>query len=69
VVIASPTKIAPNTGITVAGVTLVLNEQIPLAGPDSGLTVNAVHVAASVLGLVQANVIIASSESDIGGCV
>lgn len=68
VVIASPTPIPPNTGISVAGVTLVLNEQIPVSGPDSGLTVNAIHVGASVLGLVQANVVLASSESDIGGC-
>jgi hypothetical protein len=68
VVIASPTSIPPNTGISVAGVTLVLNEQIPVTGPDTGLTVNAVHVAAGVLGLVQADVVLASSESDIGGC-
>jgi hypothetical protein len=68
VVIASPTSIPPNTGISIAGLTLVLNEQIPVTGPDTGLTVNAVHVSASVLGLVQANVVVASSESDIGGC-
>jgi len=68
VVIASPTSIPPNTGISVAGITLVLNEQIPVTGPDTGLTVNAVHVAAGVLGLVQANIVLASSESDIGGC-
>ncbi|HEX3874929.1 MAG TPA: choice-of-anchor P family protein [Solirubrobacteraceae bacterium] len=69
VVIASPTKIPPNTRISVAGITLILNEQIPVTGPDTGLTVNAVHVAISGLGLVTANVVIASSESDIGGCV
>jgi ice-binding like protein len=69
VVIASPTSIPPNTGISVGGLTLVLNEQIPVTGPDAGLTVNAVHVAANALGLVTADVVIASSESDIGGCV
>lgn len=68
VVIAAPTSIPPNTGITVAGITLVLNEQIPVTGPDRGLSVNAVHAAVDELGLVRANVVIASSESDIGGC-
>jgi len=33
-----------------------------------GLTVNAVHVTANVPGLLGANVIVASSESDIGNC-
>lgn len=55
---------APNTTISVLGVTLVLNEQIPVSGPDQGLTVNAVHINA--LGLL--NVVIASSTSDIGNC-
>jgi hypothetical protein len=68
VVIPSLTTVAPNTTITVAGVKLVLNEQIPITGPDTGLTVNAVHVTVDVLHLAQTNVIIASSESDIGGC-
>jgi hypothetical protein len=68
VVIPTPTNIAPNTTISVAGVTLVLNEQIPVSGPDSGLTVNAVHVTVNVLHLARTDVIIASSESDIGGC-
>lgn len=68
VVIASPTNIPANTKIDVGIVKLVLNEQIPFSTPDAGLTVNAVHVAASVLGLVTANVVVASSESDIGNC-
>lgn len=68
VVIAQPTSIAPNTRLDVGVVKLVLNEQIPFSTPDDGLTVNAVHVTASVLGLVTANVVAASSESDIGGC-
>ena len=49
-------------------VKLVLNEQIPFSTPDDGLTVNAVHVAVNVLGVVTANVVVASSESDIGNC-
>lgn len=55
---------APNTTINVAGITLVLNEQIPVAGADQGLTVNAVHVKA--LGLLD--VVLASSTSDIHNC-
>jgi hypothetical protein len=71
VVIAAPTNVAPNTVITVGVVRLVLNEQIPFSTPDNGLTVNAVHVTASVLGLgglLAANVTVASSKSDIGNC-
>ena len=66
--IAQPTNIAPNTTINVGVVKLVLNEQIPFSTPDDGLTVNAVHVTVNVLGLVTANVVVASSESDIGNC-
>jgi hypothetical protein len=68
VVIAQPTAIAPNTTINVGVVKLVLNEQIAFSTPDAGLTVNAVHLTANVLGLVTANVVVASSESDIGNC-
>ena len=68
VVIAQPTAIAPNTTMNVGIVKLVLNEQIPFSTPDDGLTVNAVHVTVNVLGLVTANVVVASSESDIGNC-
>jgi hypothetical protein len=68
VVISAPTTVALNTTIDVGVVSLVLNEQIPFSTPDDGLTVNAVHVRANVLGLATANVIIASSESDIGNC-
>jgi hypothetical protein len=66
-----PANIPPNTVINVGVVKLVLNEQIPFSTPDDGLTVNAVHVTANVLGLtglLNANVTIASSESDIGNC-
>jgi hypothetical protein len=68
VVIAQPTNIAPNTMVSVGVVKLVLNEQIPFSTPDAGLTVNAVHVTVNVLGVVTANVVVASSESDIGDC-
>ena len=67
VVIAKPTAIAPNTKISVLGVTLILNEQ--KAGPGT-LTVNAVHVEINALGLslVTADVVLASSTSDIENC-
>jgi hypothetical protein len=68
VVIAIPTAVAPNTNVTVGAVSLVLNEQIPFTVPDKGLTVNAVHLKVDVLGLAKTNVVIASSESDIGNC-
>ncbi len=68
VVIAQPTQIAPNTQVNVGVVRLVLNEQIPFTTPDAGLTVNAVHLVVNVLGAVTANVVVASSESDIGRC-
>jgi hypothetical protein len=68
VVIAQPTNIPPNTTVNVGIVKLVLNEQIPFTTPDAGLTVNAVHVIVNVLGVVTANVVVASSESDISHC-
>ncbi|MEN3359636.1 MAG: hypothetical protein V7637_3618 [Mycobacteriales bacterium] len=68
VVISQPTNIAPNTTVNVGVVKLVLNEQIPITTPDAGLTVNAVHVTVNALGLAATNVVVASSESDIGNC-
>jgi Ice-binding-like len=68
VVIAVPTTVAPNTQITVGVVSLTLNEQIPFVAPDKGLTVNAVHVKVNAVGVAKTNVVIASSESDIGNC-
>jgi hypothetical protein len=68
VVISQPTNIAPNTTINLGVVKLVLNEQIPFSTPDAGLTVNAVHLTVNALGLAQTNVVVASSESDIGNC-
>ncbi|HVV24574.1 MAG TPA: choice-of-anchor P family protein [Pseudonocardiaceae bacterium] len=55
---------APNTTISVLGITVVLNEQLPVAGADHGLTVNAVHVKAA--GLLD--VVLASATSDIHNC-
>jgi hypothetical protein len=52
---------APNTVVNVAGIRIVLNEQVPVPG---GLTVNAVHVV--VPGLL--NVILSSATSDIHRC-
>jgi hypothetical protein len=68
VVIAQRTVVAPNTRVTVGAVSLVLNEQIPFNTPDKGLTVNAVHVTVNVPNVVTANIVVASSESDIGNC-
>jgi hypothetical protein len=63
VVISKPTPIAPNTKVSVLGVNLTLNEQTPVPG---GLTVNAVHI--SVAGLVNLDLKLASSTSDIHNC-
>jgi hypothetical protein len=68
VVINQPTNIAPNTTVNVGVVKLVLNEQIPFSTPDKGLTVNAVHITVNTLGLAKTDVVVASSESDIGNC-
>lgn len=68
VVIAKPTAIAPNTKINVGVVSLVLNEQKPVAGPDDGLTVNAIHVNVNALGLATTDIVLSSAESDISGC-
>jgi len=68
VVISQPTQVAPNTGVDVGVVSLLLNEQIHFTSPDDGLTVNAVHIRVNTLGLAAVNVIVASSESDIANC-
>lgn len=67
VIISSSTQVAPNTEISVGGVNPVLNEQIPVTGPDQGLIVNAVHISVNNF-LVGADVVLSSSESDIGNC-
>jgi hypothetical protein len=68
VVIGQPTQIAPNTGVTVGVVRLVLNEQLPFTGIDRGLTVNALHVNVNTLGLANVDIVVASSQSDIINC-
>jgi hypothetical protein len=65
--VVNTTTVAPNTHLTVEGVALLLNEQIPFSTPDKGLTVNAIHVTVNLLG-VNADVIVVSSKSDIGNC-
>ena len=68
IVFSQPTTVGPNTVVVVGPVTLVLNEQTPITGPDKGLTVNAVHIKVNAVGLAQTDVVVASSESDIGNC-
>jgi hypothetical protein len=67
-VINKPTAIKPNTTINVGIVKLVLNEQHAFTTPDRGLTVNAVHATVNLLGSPALNLVLASSESDIGNC-
>ena len=67
-IITTTTVVAPNTHITVGGVSIVLNEQIPLNGPDNWLTVNAVHIAVHIPLVGGADIVIASSSSDIANC-
>jgi hypothetical protein len=64
VVINSPTVIAPNTHVTVAGITLVLNEQLPIPG---GLRVNAVHVSVGN-GTSSIYITVAHAETSIDNC-
>ena len=68
VVIDHPTLVGPNTTLTVAGVKLVLNEQIPFTSPDRGLAVNGVHATVDEPNLAALNLIVAHAESDIGNC-
>ncbi|MBS2539061.1 Ig-like domain-containing protein [Catenulispora sp. NF23] len=66
--IAVPVSLTPgpNTTVNLLGIKLILNEQLPTdTGTDHTLTVNAVHVI--VPGLLDT--IVASSTSDIHGCV
>jgi hypothetical protein len=65
VLISKPTQIAPNTGFNVGIVSLVVNQQTPFSlGGDHGLTVYAVHATVAT-GLLNANVVVAASTSDI----
>lgn len=38
-----------------------------MAGPEAGLTVNAVHATVNA-GVAPLDLVVASAESDIGGC-
>lgn len=56
----------PNTGINLGGLAkLILNEQLPVAGADHGLTVNALRLLV-LDGTV--NVVVASATSDAHNC-
>jgi len=44
VVINTPTLVKPNTQVSVAGIKLVLNLQVPAPAPSVGLRVDAVHI-------------------------
>ncbi len=59
-------SVGPNTTVDVAGLAkLVINEQLPVAGADKGLTVNALHLT----GLGGAvDVVVASATSDAHNC-
>jgi hypothetical protein len=67
VLIGKPMSVAPDTTFNVGIVSVVLNEQIPVTGPDRGLTVNAVHITVDALG-INLNLIASTAESDIGNC-
>jgi len=54
---------APNTQITVGGITVTLNEQSPVTGTDHGLLVNGI-----ALHFEGYSYILSSAESDIGNC-
>jgi hypothetical protein len=55
---------APNTRLSVAGLTITLNEEHPVADAGRGLTVNAIHIVKP--GVVD--VVVGSATSDIHNC-
>jgi hypothetical protein len=57
-------SLAPNTTLNLVAAVLTLNEQIPVAGADHGLTVNAVHLIVPKI----ADIVLASATSDIHNC-
>jgi hypothetical protein len=66
VVVAATVTPAPNTTVQVAGLTVILNEQILTSDPSTGttvLTVNAIHIKALGVDLV-----VSSARSDIHNC-
>jgi hypothetical protein len=68
VVVSKTTTFAPNSEITVGGITLTLNQQIAFGGADTGLIVNAVAISVNTGGLLTAYGTVASSTSDILDC-
>jgi len=70
VIVGSAASPAPNTTITLpGGGSVVLSEQLPVAGASHGLVVNAVHVRIpGPLGLLGLDVTLASARSDIHNC-
>ncbi len=69
-IIATPTLIKPNTAVVVGNISLVLNQQMPLAGAGHGLTVNAIHLSLTggLASLLQADLVVSSATSEIEGC-
>jgi hypothetical protein len=59
----------PNQTISVGPLTIIINEQVAATGGGAGtITVNALHVIIPGLDEDIANIVIASSHADIGGC-
>jgi hypothetical protein len=58
--------IGPNTKISLPVGTVTINEQVKATGANQGITVNAVHVHLSVLGIVTGDVILAQSRCSVG---
>jgi hypothetical protein len=68
VVISKQTTEKPNTSISLAGITIILNQQTPVTGSTHGLTVNGIHIVVALSALVHADVVMASATSTIAGC-
>jgi hypothetical protein len=59
----------PNSSITLPGGSrLIINEQLPVARSDFGMTVNGVHLIVPTSALGGADVVLASATSDIHNC-
>jgi hypothetical protein len=58
--------LGPNTRISLPVGTVTINEQVRATAPKQCMTVNAVHVHLSVLGLVTGDVILAQSRCSVG---
>ena len=68
-VVSKPQVFPPNTQLTVGPYHLNLNVQTPFTLPaDKGLQVEAIDLSIGPPSSVTAHLIVASAESDIGGC-